>query len=331
MVGFTDRMSDYLAASDVLVHSTAGLTVLEALIRGCRVVSFGFKVGHIRVNDRAYQRFGLARTARSREELAQALTEAIAEPRRPDLSYAALPSVATVARTTSRRAEPLASWRLRLTRFATVTAVTVALLAWVLGSDAPYNVLARPLHARPMTSFPVLGPDVGLLVRAPAGRIPRFSQQLHRVGAAASFAIESRPSAATRAQLQRFGNTALPALASGGPVHWVGTKKDLRKTASQFGLDGHFLFAPPQDGFTLGEYLLAHSAGAIPVAGAVQYSGGALGSVAPGQVVEATLTEAANPGPALRSLVLQISSRGLRAVPVETLWRRGGNQARDGG
>jgi len=332
VVGFTDRMSDYLAASDVLVHSTAGLTVLEALIRGCRVVSFGFKVGHIRVNDRAYQRFGLARTARSREELAQALTEAIAEPRRPDLSYAALPSVATVARTTSRRAEPLASWRLRLTRFATATVATVALLAWVLGTDEPYKVLASPLDIRPTTGFAALGPDVGLLVRAPAGRIPRFSQQLHKGGAAASFAVESRPSAATRAQLRRFGDSALPALASGGPVHWMGTKKDLKRTASQFGLDGHFLFAPPADGFTLGEYLLAHTAGAIPVAGAVKYSGGSLGRVAPGQVVEATLNDGETaPGRALRSLVFQINSRGLRAVPVETLWRRSSNQARDGG
>jgi len=325
-------MSDYLAASDVLVHSTAGLTVLEALIRGCRVVSFGFKVGHIRVNDRAYQRFGLARTARSREELAQALTEAIAEPRRPDLSYAALPSVATVARTTSRRAEPLASWRLRLTRFATATAVTVGLLAWVLGTDEPYKVLASPLDIRPTTGFAALGPDVGLLVRAPAGGIPRFSAQLHQVGAAASFAVETRPSAATRAQLRGLGDTALPALASGGPVHWIGTKKDLKKTASQFGLDGHFLFAPPEDGFTLGEYLLAHTAGAIPVAGAVKYSGGSLGRVAPGQVVEATLNDGETaPGRALRSLVFQINSRGLRAVPVETLWRRSSNQARDGG
>src|SRR6476659_3474619 len=32
--GFTDRMADWLSAADVLVHSTAGLTVLEAEMCG---------------------------------------------------------------------------------------------------------------------------------------------------------------------------------------------------------------------------------------------------------------------------------------------------------
>ena len=54
-VGFTDRMGDWLAAADALVHSTAGLTVLEAIIRGCPVISYGWGRGHIRANNRAYR------------------------------------------------------------------------------------------------------------------------------------------------------------------------------------------------------------------------------------------------------------------------------------
>jgi hypothetical protein len=109
------------------------------------------------------------------------------------------------------------------------------------------------------------------------------------------------------------------------------TGRDLRQTASRFGLGSHFLFAPPEDGFTLGEYLLAHTAGATPVAGAVRYSGGSLGRVAPGQVVEARLADGvAAPGRALRSLVLQLGDRGLRPVPVDRLWRLGGDHAGDG-
>jgi UDP-N-acetylglucosamine:LPS N-acetylglucosamine transferase len=42
LLGFTDRMSELMAAADVLVHSTAGLTVLEAWIRGCRPISYGW-------------------------------------------------------------------------------------------------------------------------------------------------------------------------------------------------------------------------------------------------------------------------------------------------
>jgi UDP-N-acetylglucosamine:LPS N-acetylglucosamine transferase len=93
-VGFTTRMGDYLAAADVLVHSTAGLTVLEAQIRGARVISYGWGIGHIRANNRAYRDFGLADVASTPDELARALGSALRSPRAPDESLAALPSAA---------------------------------------------------------------------------------------------------------------------------------------------------------------------------------------------------------------------------------------------
>jgi processive 1,2-diacylglycerol beta-glucosyltransferase len=93
-VGFTTRMGDYLAAADVLVHSTAGLTVLEAQIRGTRVISYGWGVGHIRANNRAYREFGLADVASTPSELAAALRSALGSPREPDESLAALPAAA---------------------------------------------------------------------------------------------------------------------------------------------------------------------------------------------------------------------------------------------
>ena len=58
--GFTDAMPDWMAAGDVLVHSTGGLTVLEALMRGCPAISYGWGRGHVRVNNAAFRRFGLA-------------------------------------------------------------------------------------------------------------------------------------------------------------------------------------------------------------------------------------------------------------------------------
>ena len=69
VLGFTEQMSDWMAAADAMVHSTAGLTVLEAHIRGCPVVSYGFSAGHLRANNAAFERFGLAEVARSEHEL----------------------------------------------------------------------------------------------------------------------------------------------------------------------------------------------------------------------------------------------------------------------
>ena len=106
LLGFTDRMSDLLGAADALVHSTAGLTVLEAQIRGCPVISYGFAVGHIRANNRAYERFGLARVATSPRRLRTALGTALAHRPDPDRAFAALPSPATLALEAKPRERP---------------------------------------------------------------------------------------------------------------------------------------------------------------------------------------------------------------------------------
>jgi processive 1,2-diacylglycerol beta-glucosyltransferase len=94
--GFTDRMRDLFAGADVLVHSTGGLTVLEALMQGCPAISYGWGRGHVRVNDEAYRRFGLADVVLERDGLAPALRKAFARPRAVPAYFVALPSAASV-------------------------------------------------------------------------------------------------------------------------------------------------------------------------------------------------------------------------------------------
>jgi len=95
VVGFTEAMGDWLAAGNALVHSTAGLTILEAHIRGCPAISYGWGRGHIRLNNAAFRRFGLAEVATTRAELAAALRTALRSRPAPDPTYAALPSAAS--------------------------------------------------------------------------------------------------------------------------------------------------------------------------------------------------------------------------------------------
>jgi processive 1,2-diacylglycerol beta-glucosyltransferase len=94
--GFTDRMSDWLAATDALVHSSAGLTMLEAQMRGCPAISFGWGRGHVRLNNEAFRRFGLAEVADSDAELAAALRRTLVSPRLVPFDFAALPSAASI-------------------------------------------------------------------------------------------------------------------------------------------------------------------------------------------------------------------------------------------
>jgi UDP-N-acetylglucosamine:LPS N-acetylglucosamine transferase len=113
VTGFTDHMGDLLAAADALVHSTAGLTVLEAIVRGCPAISYGWGRGHIRANNQAFVRFGLADVALDRTQLERALQQALESRRAPDLSFAELPSAASlvldcVARTRTRGSEQVA-------------------------------------------------------------------------------------------------------------------------------------------------------------------------------------------------------------------------------
>jgi UDP-N-acetylglucosamine:LPS N-acetylglucosamine transferase len=151
VLGFTEQMSDWMAAADAMVHSTAGLTVLEAHIRGCPVVSYGFSAGHLRANNAAFERFGLAEVARSEHELETALRHLTRERRSPDSSFASLPSIASRVLTARPRVKPQPVWRVRMERVA--TALSLALLALVLlftviDREAPYKVIAKPLEGR---------------------------------------------------------------------------------------------------------------------------------------------------------------------------------------
>lgn len=96
VLGFTTEIPDLFAAADALVHSTAGLTVLEAIVRGCPPISYGWGRGHIRANNRAYKRFGLAAVAADRTALRAELRRALAQRQEPDAGYARLPSAASV-------------------------------------------------------------------------------------------------------------------------------------------------------------------------------------------------------------------------------------------
>jgi UDP-N-acetylglucosamine:LPS N-acetylglucosamine transferase len=94
LLGFTDRMPELLAAADVLVHATGGLTVLEAQICGTHAISFGWGVGHVRINNLAYRRTGLAAVAGDRRELERAVRRGLSAPRPRDERYATLPAAA---------------------------------------------------------------------------------------------------------------------------------------------------------------------------------------------------------------------------------------------
>jgi hypothetical protein len=154
VIGFTDQMSDWMAAADAMVHATAGLTVLEAHIRGCPVVSYGFNAGHLRANNAAYERYGLAEVARSEHELESVLRHVTRERHSPDSSFASLPPISARVLAARPRVRQQPVWKLRASRTATAAAAAVvavvmfiAVALW-LNWEAPYQKIAKPIESR---------------------------------------------------------------------------------------------------------------------------------------------------------------------------------------
>ncbi len=324
IMGFTDRMGDVLAAADVLVHSSAGLTVLEAIIRGCPVVSYGFGVGHVRASNAALERFKLAQVARRESDLQPAIAYALEHHPEPDPAFARRPSTASLILNDERRARTLPVWRVRTARAATTLAATVAVASWTLTTGASYSLVAHFAHIRPVTAVTTDRPEVGIIVDAPGRQIPALAGLLASYGIHASFALDQASSPAL-SSVQGYGDQALPRLPTGGLVRWLGTRGELHHLMAAMGYRHHFLYA--SSGPSVGQWLVAHGAGGRLVAGAVHLNDqdDPLGELRPGEVVEFTVRNQGELQPLLAKLIGGLRTDHLAGVPVGQLMRDAGS------
>jgi UDP-glucose 4-epimerase len=324
IMGFTDRMGDVLAASDALVHSSAGLTVLEAIIRGCPVISYGFGYGHVRVSNQALERFGLAQVARDVSDIGPALDRALAHRPEPDGRFARRPSTASLILSDERRSRPLPAWRVRTARAVAGTAAAVVLAGWTLTTGASYSLVSHFVHMRPVTAVATSRPEVGVLVDAPAREIPAIANYLSERGIRATFTLaQSAPLQETL--VVAYGDQAVPRLPKGGLVRWIGARDQLHDLITGLGVHRHFLYV--SSGPSVGQWWMAHGAGGRLVAGAVrlQDKDDRVGNLHAGEVIELTLTSTRQ----IPSLIAKLDSRllteHLQAVPVGQLMRDAGS------
>ena len=324
IMGFTDRMGDVLAAADVLVHSSAGLTVLEAIIRGCPVVSYGFGVGHVRASNAALERFNLAQVARHERDLGPKIQHALEHHPEPDGSFARRPSTASLILSSERRVRQLPVWRVRTARAATTVIATVALAGWTLTTGASYSLVSHFVHMRPVTAVATDRPEVGVLIDAPPGQVLPLAGLLSDYGIHVSFAL-GQGAMPLQTSVSSYGDQALPRLPTGGLVRWLGTRGELRHLIGSMGYRHHFLYA--SSGPSVGQWLFAHGAGGRLVAGAVrlQDRDDSLGELRPGEVVEVTITNSGELQPLLTKLLDGLRTEHLAAVPVGRLMRDAGS------
>jgi len=314
VLGFTTQIDALLAAADAMVHSTAGVTCLEARERGCPVVVYGAQIAHIRVNARAMARERIVDAAVTPAELRAALERALAGEGavvRP--TDAELRPHATELLAGARiRVPSLPRWRLQAPR------VAVSLVA----SMAPVWTFVSPsaLGLHTINRVPTHQRAVVLLVRAPSDLIGPLRARLRAEGMDASFAVGTDRKEVLA--LQAAGAHGLPELNPGGTTHWLHTSRDLHLEARALGLTHrHFFYLRPRRGFSLAEYVLASRAGGRAVSprelpslrsGRPLHAGDVI-------VVNVARDNLASAGAAVERAHAQLAGSGLSAVALDTL------------
>jgi UDP-N-acetylglucosamine:LPS N-acetylglucosamine transferase len=322
VIGFTDQMSDLLAAADVLVHSTGGVTCLEAMARGCPVVSYGLPVGHAKLNTRLMAKHEFLLLAEDSRELVAHVERGCREraPRPATASRGAVLDAASAVLAAHRRISPLAAWRMRVVGVGVAVLMSLGAGFWVMSTDE-VAAFASVLGIHPVKALKTDRPAVALLVRAPAGALATVARRLGRDGLEASIATTTPLAAPTMLTLRANGDVPIPTLRHVGLFGWIRTSSQLRHEARALHLHHHFYYLEPHDP-SLGELLLARAAGGLPVHGSVSLTTRAELPARPlraGDVIVVSLSGSPASLQTLDRLASALQSDGLIGLPLSAL------------
>jgi processive 1,2-diacylglycerol beta-glucosyltransferase len=328
---FTDKMPELLAAADVLVHSTGGVTCLEAMAAGTPVVSYGLPVGHARVNTRAMAALDLVRLANDTTELREHVRASFAGEDEgqlpPEAEHAGERDLAAadVVLAASHRVRPIPRWRLRTVALATQLVLLLAVGTWMMSTDEVTALASKILRVHPIAKVHTDQPDVGLVVHVPPGDVSQVALELARRGIHASFADDGGvPSPVMVAKLRALGDEVVPEVPGSSVLRWVRTRALLHAQARALGLHHHFYYLQPPGGLTVGQLVLARTDGATPVCGAqrLKADGGVpQRSTRAGDVLVVELDGSAESISGLEGIISSLGSKGLGAEPLAWLTR----------
>jgi processive 1,2-diacylglycerol beta-glucosyltransferase len=329
---FTDKMPELLAAADVLVHSTGGVTCLEAMAAGTPVVSYGLPVGHARVNTRAMAALDLVRLANDTNELREHVRASFAREADPpsepaeSLDVVAQDLAASdVVLAAPHRVRPIPRWRLRTVALATQLTLLLGIGAWMASTDEVTALASKILHVHPLAAVKTDQPDVGLIVHVPSRDVSQVALRLAKDGIHVSFADGGAvPSRRLVASMHALGDEVVPEVPGSSVFRWVRTRGVLHAQARALGLHHRFYYLQPPGGLTVGQLVLARTDGATPVCGAQRLNAeGALPhrSARAGDVLVVELDGSPTSVFGLEHIVSWLGGKGLGAEPLAWLMR----------
>jgi hypothetical protein len=319
---FTERMPEILAAADVLVHSTGGVTHLEATAVGTPVVAYGLPVGHARLNTRAMAELELLRLANNIDELGECVRASFSLGSQSS-SNELNPVSAGLVLATPRRVSVIPRWRLRLATISMRTMLLLVLSAWMLSTGEITALAAKIMRTPPLSHVQTTQSDVALIVNTPTGDLAVVSSKLASEGVRATVADEaSIPSAIQIGEARALGEELLPAVPGSAPLRWERTLSLLRAQERAFGLPPHSYYLQPPGGLSLGQLVLGRLAGARPVRGASRISATAplpQQSLLAGDVLVVDVDGSPASLTGLEHIVAWLGSTGLHVVSLHAL------------
>jgi len=323
---FTDRMPQLLAAADALVHSTGGVTCLEAKATGTPVVSYGLPVGHARLNTRAMADLDLVRLANDTSELRRHVEASMRDALpSPSLAERTEPDAADLVLRAPRRVRAIPKWRLRAVALATQLTLLLGIGMWTMSTDEVTAVASVLVGVHTVKHVSTDQPDAGVIVRAPTRDVTLLATQLAARGIHLSFADDGGvPQHATILRIHSLGDELMPEAPGSNFLRWMRTRTLLRRQALALGLHHRFFFLQPSSGLSVGQLVLARTAGATPVAGDMALSAtGPLPQrrVRAGDVLVVSADGSSASVRGLERLVSRLGSEGLGAESLAALER----------
>jgi len=323
--GFTHRMPEILAAADVLVHSTGGVTCLEARATGTPVVSYGLPVGHARLNTKAMADLDLLRMANDTAELrAHVRASFSGEAAPPSAEEAMRPAAADIVLQATPRVRPLPPWLLNTRRLAAQFALLLAVGTWMMSTDEVAALANKIFGVHPLAQVQTTRPDVALVVRTPADRVVATAQRLAADGLHITLADGAGSSTPPRSRIyavRAAGDGLVPEEPHSSFLHWLSTRSQLHRQASALRLGRHYYYLPPRGGADLGQLVLAKIAGDTPVDGAIHMKADEplRGTPQAGDVVVVESTGSNESVADVARVGAWIRSRGLKVEPLTAL------------
>jgi UDP-N-acetylglucosamine:LPS N-acetylglucosamine transferase len=334
---FTDKMPELLGAADVLVHSTGGVTCLEAKAAGVPVISYGLPVGHASLNTRAMAKLSLLRLANDLRELREHVQLSFAERiggggenrgaanGRDGADAGTLRGdAAGLVLDPPWRVRPIPPWRRRTLALAIQLPLLLLAGTWVMSTDDMTAVASAILNVHQLKHVRTGAPEVGVIVRTPAGDLVPVARDLAAQGTRVSLADGVTSTAVIASTVHSLGDQILPAVPESGTfLRWVGTGSTLHSQARALGhARGRFYFLSPRGGLTPGQLLLARTAGGTPVYGALRLEArGALPDrvVRAGDILVITADGSAASVSGIERIVAWLAESGLRVESLSSL------------